>query len=200
MSATYVDRWKTDFLEWSYSTTEEQQADFALPCNLLERLQRICVKHDKKQKQKQKQKQKKKEQKNVETIETAQIVLEEELTCDCCGCDVGLSCYFVEGDDDADIIIREYPFWLIRDWYFIYDEFVSSYFNQTSIQWNSLPSLYLGHGEITPDLFEQVYEGMAETLYYRHDQNTVFHRTFPGAQINFYELTEYYVSYLYQKL
>lgn len=195
MSTVYVDKWKTDFLEWSHNTTKEQQTDFALPCNLVERLQRICVKYDKKQRKEQKNT---KNTENTENIEISQVIVEEEEECEC-GCNLGLNCYFFEGNDDAEIIIKNYPFWLIRDWYFIYDEFVSSYFNKTTIQWNSLPSLYLGHDEITHDLFEQIYEGMTETLYYCHEQNTVFHNIFPDAEINFYEITEYYVSYLYQK-
>lgn len=111
-----------------------------------------------------------------------------------------------EDEDEATVIMRNYPNWVTQDWYYIYDEIISAFFNnsQLTIHWNNLPTAYLYSNEslgfITLELMSDIFEGMTPFLEYLHEQNTIFHRTFPGVEIDFTELTFIYINYLHQRV
>lgn len=101
------------------------------------------------------------------------------------------------------IIYINYPFWLVRDWYFLYDQWLMSYFSGMPmlIHWDNLPSLYFNKEDrIQTNISEivgDIVEGMPSFLEYIHSQNKLFGESGTySCEINAEYITNLYVSYI----
>jgi len=112
-----------------------------------------------------------------------------------------------EEEDDVEVIIHSYPLWVMRDWYFIYDQIISSFFTKLPVQWHSLPSLYVNQSNqwrvesIRMDELKKIQDGLNPFLQYLHRGNSTFRIHFPDVCMNefFEDAIMTYNYYLYQK-
>lgn len=102
-----------------------------------------------------------------------------------------------EEEDNIEIILQIYPFWSIHDWYFIYDDWISSHYTYRPIQWTDLPSNFINHiCPISRNQWNLIREGMPKFLYYinsfRNDKHIFTHA-------DIFNISNLYMNFLFHR-
>lgn len=109
-----------------------------------------------------------------------------------------------EEDDGVTIILHQYPFWAVQDWFYIYQQWTNIALKYTAYYsadyWQNMPSLQMKYEKkvcsLSHDSFREICEGMSNFLYYLFQNDRALHQNKEEIHFEPSGLIQSYINYL----